>query len=63
MPDMGNGFAESSVNRGSSLDIKDDIDEVTKPYDVSSGENRYGSVNYGSDTQEKEDKDKYVFAN
>ena len=54
---MGTAFAGNPANAGSSMDIKDIAEDVTEPYDNSS-DNRYGSVNYGSDTEDKGDGDK-----
>ena len=56
-PDMGTAFAGNPANAGSSMDIKDIAEDITEPYDTSS-DNRYGSVNYGSDTDDKGDGDK-----
>ena len=56
-PDMGTAFAGNPANAGSSMDIKDIAEDITEPYDTSS-DNRYGSVNYGSDTEDRGDGDK-----
>ena len=56
-PDMGTAFAGNPANAGSNMDIKDIAEDITEPYDTSS-DNRYGSVNYGSDTEDKGDGDK-----
>ena len=56
-PDIGNGYASNTNNRDSSMDSNDNTEDVTEPYDVSSN-NKYGNVNYGTDNQDKEDRDR-----
>ena len=54
-PDLGGGFSDNSVGRDS-LDVNKETNEVTERYDVSS-DNKYGSVNYGSNNQDNDDND------
>ena len=55
-PDMGNGFSDNTIGRDSSLDINKEANEVTDRYDIGS-DNKYGSVNYGSNNQDNDDND------
>ena len=54
---MGTGYVDNTINRDSALDTKDNMDQVTEPYDSSSN-NRYGNVNYGSDNDDKNEGDR-----
>ena len=54
-PDLGGGFSDNAVGRDSS-DVNKETNEVTERYDVSS-DNKYGSVNYGTNNQDNDDND------